>query len=255
MKRGDREADPADVTVPGGPGTGPTVFVLPSAESVAGLAAQQLARRAQEARADGRALRIALPGGTTPERLYRLLATPEWRSRIDWDGVAIHFADERAVPPDHADSNYRFVRETLLAPLGIAGSRVHRMRGEEPDLEAAAREYEAFLAEPLDLVLLGIGPEGHVASLFPGGTAAHESVRRVVPVLDSPKPPARRITVTPRVLREARHVIVLAIGTGKSDAVARALDSDTSPRDVPARWVRDRWWLLDLSASAAITGG
>jgi 6-phosphogluconolactonase len=126
------------------------------------------------------------------------------------------------------------------------------MKGEYPDLTAAAEEYEAHLRAPLDLLLLGIGEDGHVASLFPGAVAVAERERRVLPVLDAPKPPPRRLTLTPRAIAEAREVLVLATGPGKARAVAAALEGATEPEELPARLVRDRVWLLDREAAAAL---
>ena len=221
--------------------------------AVAAAAAGVVDRISAEAQAARGVFRVGLSGGTTPEKLYSLLASPEYRSRLDWTRAIVCFADERAVPPDHPDSNYGRARTLLIDPLGIAPERVHRMIGESPDLEAAALEYETHLREPLDLLILGIGPDGHTASIFPGTPLVHETVRRVAAVVDSPKPPACRITVTPRVLGEAREVMMLATGEEKAEAVAAALADAGDPLLIPAALVRERDWYLDRASASRLS--
>ena len=229
--------------------------IFPDADSLARAAAESVAAAAAEAiRARGW-FDLGLSGGRTPERLYRVVADPEFRGRVGWLQVRIWFADERAVPPTHPDSNFRLAMETLVGPAGIPSPNVWRMRAEEPDLEAAAAEYEALLPGPLDLLVLGVGEDGHTASIFPGSPLVAERARRVAAVLDSPKPPSRRLTVTPRVIEEAREVMVLATGEEKAAAVARALMGPADPREHPARLLRDRTWLIDAAASGALAGG
>ena len=196
---------------------------------------------------------LALPGGRTPAATFAWLvaAGATAAGAFEWARTHVYFADERAVPPDHPDSNFRAARETLIDPLHLPPRQIHRMKGEYADLEAAALEYEARLPAALDLVLLGIGEDGHVASLFPGSAAVSERERRVLPVLDAPKPPPRRLTLTPRALADAREVLVLATGAAKAGAVAAALEGEEPESDVPARLVRDRDWMLDVEAAAA----
>jgi len=166
-----------------------------------------------------------------------------------WRGVEIYFADERAVPIDDPQSNFRMVRVTLLEPVGIPARNIHRIQAEDPDLEEVVRAYQSALPTALDLIILGIGDDGHTASIFPGSPVAREAVARVAAVRDSPKPPLRRVTITPRVLREAREIMVLATGSSKAEAVARALEGTTDPDRIPARLVREREWLLDRDAA------
>lgn len=193
--------------------------------------------------------RLAVSGGRSPVALLDRLAKVR---NIDWPDVELFFTDERAAPPEHADSNYRLVREHLLDPLGERAPRVFRMRGEAEDLEAAAREYERDLEARLHLLLLGVGEDGHIASLFPGSPLLEERERRVAVVGDSPKPPARRLTITPRTIEEARRVFVIATGAAKRDAVARALAPAGEVRECPARLVRERSWFLDPEAAAGL---
>ena len=195
--------------------------------------------------------RLAVPGGRTPARIFELLVPSARLLR----NTEILFADERAVPLDDPESNYRLLKEKLLDPLGEEAPRVIPMRADGGDLDAAAREYERHLAEPLTIVLLGIGEDGHVASLFPHSPLLDEDERRAAAVLDSPKPPPRRLTLTPRALREAAYVCVVATGAGKRDAVALALREEGDFHDCPARLVRDAFWIVDEEAAGALDLG
>jgi len=223
----------------------------PLAEAVAG----RIAAIAAEAVATRSRFDLGLSGGRTPVALYRRLAAEPWRSRVDWARAEVWFADERAVPPDDPESNYRLVRETLVAPLGLDAGRVHRMRGEDPDLESAARDYDAELTEPLDALVLGVGEDGHIASIFPGSPLTMERTRKVAAVLEAPKPPPRRLTITPRVIREARAVLVLATGAAKARAVAQALEGAADIRHLPARMLREYEWFIDRAAAAGLARG
>lgn len=227
------------------------LFVFPAADLLARVAAAEVAARiAAGLEEDGR-FRLALSGGATPVPLYRALAAGRHADRVDWNRVIVLFADERAVPPDHPDSNYRLARETLLGPAGVPEENVHRLHGEWPDLERAAADYERHLERPIDLALLGIGSDGHTCSIFPGSPLVFESVRRAAAVTDSPKPPARRLTLTARALAEARRAMVIVTGRDKAGAVAKARDEATDPRALPARLLRDREWWLDAAAAGA----
>lgn len=194
------------------------------------------------------AVSVALAGRSTPRDVYRRLAgLPD----LPWTRIEVYFGDERRVPPDHPESNYRMAREALLHRLPTAPAAVHRMEGEAEDPEAAARSYAERLPEALDLLILGIGEDGHTASLFPGGPAAREEVRRVVPAA-TPAEPRERLTITPPVIRAARRVVVLAAGGGKAEAVARALERGWDPASCPAQLARDGLWVLDEAAAAGI---
>lgn len=208
--------------------------------AVAPLAAAEIGRalRAQTAP------RLAVPGGRSAAAVFDALAALPPDDRPDWTRVELFFVDERAVPPTDAESNDRLARERLVERVGIPDRRVHRMRGEDPDLERAARDYEAELGGPLDVVLLGVGEDGHIASLFPGSPLLRERARRVAAVYDSPKPPPRRLTITPRVLEEARERIVIAEGESKRGAVLRALAEEGSDDETPARLARRGRWFI-----------
>jgi 6-phosphogluconolactonase len=212
-------------------------------------ATEWLALEMSRAIAERGSCAVGLAGGRTPQPVYRALAA---ESGIDWERVDVFFTDERAVPPDHPDSNYLMVRLALLSRAPIPAGRVHRMEAERPDREAAAREYERSLPRRLDVLVLGMGPDGHTASLFPGSAALDERSRLVVPVVGA-KAPAERLTITPPVIEAARKVAVLATGEDKAAMVARALEGPPEPRAVPAQLARRGLWLLDEAAAARLS--
>lgn len=184
---------------------------------------------------------IVLAGGTTPTRCYELLA----ERPINWGRVSVLFSDERCVPPDHEESNFKTANNSLLQ--AVSPATVYRMAGEiEPSV--AAEEYNAIvnMVAPLNLVLLGIGPDGHTASLFPGSRIL-QSHRWVEAVFDSPKPPPQRITLTLRALRSALRVIILVTGTDKADALRQALKGE-----VPAGMIPNEEWLVDRNAASML---
>ena len=210
-----------------------TFTVLESPEDVAAAAATEIAEAIRKG-----ARTLVLAGGTTPLRCYELLADLDVR----WGKVAVLFGDERCVPPDHPDSNYRMVRETLLNR--VAPASVHRMAGELGPT-AAARDYERIVGVlvPLGVVLLGVGEDGHTASLFPGHPAL-KADGWTVGIRNAPKPPPQRVTLTLAALGGARRVIILATGAGKADAVARA-----KRHEVPSGMIAGARWLIDRAAA------
>lgn len=201
---------------------------------------------------------VALAGGSTPGRFYRLLARTPYRERLAWERLHVFFGDERFVPPDHPDSNYRMARETLLDHVPIPAANVHPMPTLGLTLPAAARRYESHLLEcfagppRLDWVLLGLGEDGHTASLFPGFEPPPEAW--VAAVASAPKPPPRRLTLTYRTFNQARQAVFLATGPGKAEIVARVF---TRPElNLPAQRISPRErlsWYLDEAASAHLT--
>ena len=211
----------------------PEFQVLATPEDVARAAADQIV-----AALDGGARTLVLAGGNTPKRCYELLAAAEVR----WGRVTVLFGDERCVPPDDPDSNYRLARKALLDR--VAPATVHRIAGElGPDEAAAAYDGIVGALAPLDVVLLGAGEDGHTASLFPG----HPEVQATgfaVGVRNAPKPPPDRVSLTLPALQGARRVIVLATGAGKADAVARARRGE-----VPSGMIAGALWLLDRAAA------
>ncbi len=185
---------------------------------------------------------LMLAGGGTPLPVYAALA----QMGPPWANLVVYFGDERCVPPDHADSNYRAITASLF-PQGIPqGVKLHRMRGED-DPEMAARVYEAQLPERIDILLLGMGPDGHTASLFPGSPALDETGSLVMSVIGS-KPPPQRLTITPPVIRSARKILVMVEGLGKASAVQRALEMG----ELPVALARQGDWLMDEAAASAL---
>lgn len=218
---------------------------LPNAEAVAVRAAAEIARELESAREQRGVAHLALSGGTTPARTYELLV----EALPGWGGIEVWFADERCVGPEDEQSNYRMAAETLLEPAAIPAERVHRMEGELGP-ETGAERYAKALTERLpgadrrppippvlDVVVLGIGPDGHVASLFPGAPTLDAGEQAIcLGVRDSPKPPPERITLSLAVLRAARRCTLLATGASKGDAVSAML-GEPSPH-VPASLLR-----------------
>lgn len=194
---------------------------------------------------------IALAGGNTPRPIYSLLASKPLVDQVDWTRVSVYWGDERAVPPDSPDSNYGMARDVLLGSVPVPAAHVHRMEAERADLEGAAREYERQLPEALDVLVLGVGPDGHTASIFPGSPLMKET-RRVAAVVDSPKPPPRRLTITPPVIESARTIVVVATGGDKARVVARALDGPERPLELPIQFARRGAWFLDPAAASAL---
>jgi 6-phosphogluconolactonase len=235
------------------------VRVLPGLDSLAEEAAREFDYAVSEALRDRVVFRVALSGGSTPRALHARLAAKPYRTRIAWERIRFLFGDERCVPPDHERSNFRMARETLFDPLRIPSDQVFRMRG-EADPPAAAAEYARTLASEFarsrsgprfDLVLLGLGPDGHTASLFPGTKALGERVRLVV-ANSVPKFREWRLTSTYRLLNAARRVVFLAAGEEKRAAVNRIVKREPGWRKLPAAGIRPRdgtlLWLLDEEA-------
>ncbi len=233
----------------------------PDPETVAARAAAEAIRHLQLARRERGVAHVALSGGTTPGRSYELLA----EHPHEWAGAEIWFADERCVAPQDERSNYRLVAESLLAGAEIPPERVHRMAGELGP-EEGARRYAQALSErvaprsaeqpgppALDLIVLGIGPDGHIASLFPGASTLDAGEQEICQgIADSPKPPPERITLSLAVLRAARTCLLLATGASKADAVAAMLGEPS--RHVPASLLR-RERLTVIVDDAAAPGG
>lgn len=265
----------------------PEIWIGEDAEALAREGARRIGEAARRSIAARGRFVLALAGGTTPRKLYKILATTEG---IDWRHVEIFFGDERMVDLNHPDSNYRMARETLLEAVPIPPSQVHAVPT-HLQVDEAAAAYEATLrtalgqAEPrLDWALLGMGPDGHTASIFPGSRllagldndfliddpstgplqanrpapnlSTFASERLIAAVHDSPKPPPTRVTMTPYVLNLARHVLVLVAGEDKVAAVSAALESDARVSEIPIRAIApangELVWLLDRRAARAL---
>jgi 6-phosphogluconolactonase len=246
--------------------TVPDIRIYRDSQAWAEAAAEFVLEVGKEAvRTNGRFL-IALSGGTTPETLYRALTSPAFADRFDWSRTTFFFSDERCVPPDDPRSNYALAKKILFTPLNIMPSQVYRMAGESSDPQAAAFEYEQQLrlatktsssAQPsLDLVLLGLGEDGHTASLFPGASILRDR-QRVIAATLSPKDPPNRLTMTLAAINRASVILFLVTGSGKGGVVRAILDPRTeAERQLPASLVSPEEgrliWFLDQAAAAEL---
>jgi len=235
-----------------------SVQVYGDPEELSEAAAREFAAKAGEAIEDRGRFVVVLAGGSTPKAMYGVLAL-EYADRIDWSRVHVFFGDERSVPPDHDDSNYKMVNEVLLEHVPVGS--VHRMQGELPPDEAA-EAYEGelrtfFQTEEVprfDLILLGVGGDGHTASLFPETSALEVRDRWVVanPVLELD---TTRITLTVPVINAARTVVFLVAGEDKAETLEKILKGDADPRAYPARLIQPPngpEWMLDQSAASLL---
>lgn len=196
---------------------------------------------------------LALAGGSTPRPVYDALSRSPFGTSIEWGAIGIYFGDERCVLPDDERSNYRMARVALLNRVAIPAASVHRMKGEHPDPDVAAREYERLLPGRLGVLLLGMGEDGHTASLFPNSPALAERDRRVIAVR-GPSPGPMRLTITPPVIDAAERVIVLIAGRGKATTVARALQGPFTPDELPVQLALGGTWILDTDAARVLHG-
>jgi 6-phosphogluconolactonase len=236
------------------------IRTYPDAASLARAAAEHFVTLATQAMTARGRFVVALSGGSTPRAAYTLLASDEFVARVDWPRVHVFWGDERCVPPDHAESNYRMARETLLDKIPIPAENIHRIQGELPP-DQAATAYQAELEAVLgaggrfDLILLGMGEDGHTASLFPGTTALHEQTRWVVAHYVD-KLSAWRVTLTPVAINAAAHVTFLVSGAGKAERLREVLDGPHQPDVLPAQIVRPTdgrlLWLADAAAAVHV---
>jgi 6-phosphogluconolactonase len=238
-----------------------SIHVYEGPEELAGAAAGEFTAKAGEAIEERGRFAVVLAGGSTPKAMYEVLAR-DYADRIDWSKVNVFFGDERTVPPDHEDSNYRMASETLLDRVPVGS--IHRMRGELPPDEAATayeKELRTFFAAEdvprFDLILLGVGGDGHTASLFPETSALEVHDRLVVanPVL---KLDTTRITLTVPVINAARAVDFLVAGEDKAGPLEKLLEGDPDPRAYPAALIQpvgEVEWMLDHSAASLLGKG
>jgi 6-phosphogluconolactonase len=238
------------------------IEIVAGAQELAERAAAEFVEAATNAVCAKGLFTVALTGGSTPKPLYSLLVTdPRLRAAIPWEKILFFFGDERHVPPDHPDSNYRMANETLLSKAPIDQAEVFRMKGEYQEASKAAAEYEQILRKTFklaqgklprfDLILLGMGPEGHTASLFPGTKALHER-RRLVAANWVGKLYTDRITMTAPVLNNAARIIFLIADPEKALALKGVLEGPLEPEQLPAQIIRPRngtvLWLIEQKA-------
>lgn len=240
------------------------VFVCADAMDVARTAARRFVDWAWQAIARDGQFHVALSGGSTPREMYRLLATSEYRAQVDWPRVHLFWGDERAVPPDSPESNYGMVRRELLLRVPIPAGNVHRMEAEDANIGGAAQRYEATLREYLSLddrgfprfhlVFLGMGADGHTASLFPGSKDLRETSRWVSTPMVA-KLGMRRMTLTLPVLEAARKVMFLVTGEDKAARLREVLCGNPQP-PLPAQMVQpregERIFLADRAAASLL---
>jgi len=231
-------------------------------------AAEQVCRIGQLAIDTTGRFSLVLSGGTTPRPLYELLAAPPFRSAIDWSKVEFFWGDERVVSPEDPSSNFRMARDARLDKLKISPAHVHRIRSELPDLDAAARDYEEEIERVLgqvagvgrrpphfNLFLLGMGADGHTASIFPDTDALSETERWVIPV-NVASLGVQRITMTPPLINSAHFIIFMVTGAAKADVVAGVLQGPRDPRRCPVQLIHpltgEVIWFVDREASAKL---
>ena len=237
------------------------IHIAPDPDTLSSLAAEQIVTTAQAAITDHANFYIALAGGRTPQRLYEMLAQAAFADRIDWRRTHVFFSDERCVPPDHDDSNYKPAAKTLLSRVPIPTGQIYRMRGELADAHQAAREYAELLRERLpstpqgvpvlDLILLGLGQDGHIASLFPGTPILQERAKFTAAVHEE-KLDSRRISLTLPVIEAARHVLMLVAGEAKADIVRDMLDTPNGSARFPIHMIKpsaEIEWYIDAAAA------
>ena len=239
------------------------VRVYDTAEEVAQAAARQFVELATHAATERGRFAVALAGGNTPLRMYELLAGDQFLNRVDWSKIHLFFGDERCVPHDHQDSNYRMVYEALISLVDIPASSVHPINGEgEPATNAVLYEMELREFFPgasmpaFDLVLLGLGEDGHTASLFPHTEALAVTEKWVVANWVE-KLASYRMTLTPAAINGAAQVIFLAVGANKAAAVKAVLEGPLQPENLPAQLIKPEagnlTWLLDSQAASRLS--
>jgi 6-phosphogluconolactonase len=241
----------------------PHIQVFPDPQSLAHAAAALFQESASKAIAQRGVFTVALAGGSTPRLTYSLLAAEPYRSQIEWDKIHFFWGDERCVPPDHPDSNYRMAREALLSHIPIAPDHVHRIQGENPDAASAAAAYEneirsvfgAVELPAFDLVLLGLGPDGHTLSLFPGSAALAGPPELVVANWVE-KFKTWRITITARLANHAACILFQVEGEDKASPLHEVLYGAYDPGKYPAQLIRpadgECYWFVDQLAGALL---
>jgi 6-phosphogluconolactonase len=241
-----------------GPGS---VVVLPDLETMSREAAGLFVQLSQASLASHDRFTAALSGGSTPRMFYALLGSDRYRAAVEWKKAHLFWADERIVPPDDPESNFRLAFETFISKVSLSPANIHRIKG-EMDAGTAAREYEKEIQDvfgregfpAFDLVVLGVGEDGHTASLFPGSSALEERKRFAVPVYLA-KPKLDRVTLTLPVLNNALHVLVLASGRAKADVLQDILEQGNRKK-YPAGLVEpvhgNIRWLIDREAAAKL---
>ncbi|MBQ27710.1 MAG: 6-phosphogluconolactonase [Nitrospiraceae bacterium] len=241
-------------------------IIVADVEEMSQRGANHMAEIIERAVQERKKCMIALSGGKTPRKLYERLASKEFESRIPWESTYWFFGDERHVPPDHDDSNYKMASDSLLSKVPIPTGNIHRIMTERPDPQAIALKYEltlmkAFNLAPgelpvFDLMFLGVGADGHIASLFPHSEALHVTTQMAT-ANKIPETENWRITMTFPIINEAKQLLFLVAGEDKAEALRQVLEGPSNPQEFPAQLVRQKrgfqLWLIEKSASALLT--
>ena len=245
------------------------IHILDDVASIAKHAAQEILQSATSAVAQRGSFTLVLAGGSTPKTLYQLLVNDAaLRAQLPWDKMVLLFGDERHVPPDHPDSNFRMATETMISKASLKPGQVLRIKGEYADTEKAAQEYEQTLRDSFklreaelprfDVVLLGMGNEGHTLSLFPGTKALHQERRLAVRNWIG-KLYTERITMTAPVVNNAAQVIFMVTGADKALALKGVLEGPYEPEQLPSQLIQPRngklQWLVDTAAGGMLSTG
>jgi len=244
------------------------IRILPDGAAIAKRAAQEFIHAAAGAVRDKGSFNVVLAGGSTPKALYSLLVNdPTLRSQVSWDKMHLFFGDERHVPPDHPDSNFRMATEAMIAKAPLKPEQVTRIKGEYPDTEKAALEYENALREyfklkdgdpRFDLLFAGMGNEGHTLSLFPGTKALHADGRLVVRNWIG-KLYTERVTLTAPAASNAAQIIFIVTGADKALALKGVLEGPFEPEQLPAQLLQPQngklLWLVDAAAGSMLSIG
>jgi 6-phosphogluconolactonase len=240
-----------------------SVAIYSDIDTLSQEAARYVVRVASESITTHGRFTLALAGGSTPKKLYGLLASEPYRDQIDWALTEIFWSDERCVPSDSEDSNYHLAQEVLLSKVPISATQIHRMPADADNRDQASLAYIQEIQRvfgtnsipSFDLIQLGMGPEGHTASLFPHQASLHEQTRLIMPVT-VPKPPPLRLTFTPPLLNAATHVLFLVTGQDKADALQAVLEGEYNPDEYPAQIIRptqgEVTWMLDPAAASKL---
>ena len=237
------------------------IIKVADAAALAQTAAEYFARAAAENIAQRGRFTVALSGGSTPKAMFALLAAEPFCSRIDWTKIFFFWGDERCVPPDHPDSNFRLTSEALLSKVNIPEKNVFRMHGELEPADAAKKYAETlqdfFQAEPVfDLVFLGMGADGHTASLFPGTSALHAETNKIAVENYVEKLNTTRLTLTAATINAARQIVFLVAGADKASTLHSVLEGEYLPEIFPSQLIQPKntkvKWIIDEAAASKI---
>ena len=237
------------------------IIKVADATALAQTAAEYFARAAAENIAQHGRFTVALSGGSTPKAMFAWLAAESLASRIDWANIYFFWGDERCVPPDHPDSNYRMTSDALLSKVGIPEKNVFRMHGELAPAKAAQQYSERLLdffgaAPVFDLVFLGMGADGHTASLFPGTNALHAETNQIAMENYVEKLKATRLTLTARTINTAKDIVFLVAGADKANALHSVLEGEYLPEIFPSQLIQPKnailKWMIDEAAASGI---